>query len=58
MGPARLIAALSFEDRATCGVVELADRIQELVMLDYGSRRGGLESKHGTRSAISGSGRQ
>ena len=37
MGPARLIAALSFEDRATCGVVELADRIQELVMLDYGS---------------------
>nr|MBP8182116.1 hypothetical protein [Acidimicrobiia bacterium] len=38
MGPARLIAALSFEDRATCGVVELADRIQELVMLDYGSR--------------------
>jgi hypothetical protein len=38
MASARLVAALSFEDRATCGAAELADRVGELVMLDYGSR--------------------
>jgi len=38
MARSRLIAALSFEDRATCGVTDLAGSIDELIMLDYGSR--------------------
>lgn len=38
MKPCRLIAALSFEDRATCGADSVAESLGELVMLDYGSR--------------------
>jgi hypothetical protein len=34
----RFVMALSFEDRATCGAAKLVDQIEELDVLDYGSR--------------------
>ncbi len=35
---ARFVGALSFEDRATCGLGHLVDQLTDVVMLDYGSR--------------------